>query len=151
LVLEDLTLLGNAAAIPAIIAITQFLKKNFNFKRKSEVLSLFVSMGVCFGWEFYYMSEAELISTWGGGIISTAKHIVHLVLVSCATWLSASKSYDFFLGEKRKKAEMEEHIAEKETLKQQVVELKNGGASPAPEGEPDDTELDQKVRDILEG
>jgi len=149
--LEDLTVLGNAALIPIIIALTQFLKRNFNFNRKSEVLSLFVSLGTTVCWELYYTSEQELLLLWGNGIIPTIKHVMHLVVVSGATWLSASKSYDFFLGEKRRKAEIQEHIEEKESLKLQVTELKNGNGSGHETDPHSDSELDEKVRNILEG
>src|SRR5262245_1079030 len=105
--MEDLSLLGNAAAVPIIVAITQFLKKNFNFKRKANVISLLVSFGVCIGWEFYYTPAEQLLELWGNGVISTGKHGIHLTLVSIATWLSASKSYDLFVGDKKRGKEMD--------------------------------------------
>ena len=144
--MEDLSLLGNAAAVPIIIAVTQFLKRNFDFKRKSEVTSLLVSFGVCFGWEFYYTPSDQLILWWGSGIIPMAKHSIQLVLVSCATWLSASKSYDFFVGDKKKQQEINGHIQEKETLKKQVTELKNGNGGQHGQT----TDEDQKLRALLE-
>ena len=146
--MDDLSVLGNAAAIPIIIAITEFLKRNFEFKRKSEVMSLFVSFGVCLGWEIYTTPEAELISIWTGGIIPTGQHLIHLAVISCATWLSASKSYDFLLGEKRRNAQIASHIVEKENLKQQIKELRAN--QPAVEEDTPDAELDNKVREILE-
>ena len=145
--MEDLSLLGNAAAVPIIIAITQFLKRNFNFKRKSEVSSLLVSLLVCFGWEFYYTSPEQLILWWANGIIPILKHTIYLLMVSCATWLSASKSYDFFLGEKKTQKVIKEHCEEKEKLKKQVQELQNGK-----DGQTNGSgaELDEKIRDLLE-
>lgn len=142
--MEDLSLLGNAAAVPIIIAITQFLKRNFNFKRKSEVMSLLVSLGVCFGWEFYYTPKEQLILWWGSGIIPLVKHAITLLLVSVATWLSASKSYDFFVGERKIRRELDSHMEEKESLKKKVQELEEQTKGAG------DVELDQKIRDILE-
>lgn len=146
--MEDLSLLGNAAAVPVIIAITQFLKKNFDFNRKADAIAFLVSLAVCFGWEFYYTPTEELIALWSGGYIDTLKHIIYQVLVSIATWMSASKSYDLVLGEKKRRQEMDTHLEEKEALRNEVKQLKNGN------GETKDNEvveIDQKVRDILEG
>jgi hypothetical protein len=147
---EDLSLLGNAAAVPIIVAITQFLKKNFNFRRKADAISLLVSFGVCIGWEFYYTPTDKLFLLWSGGIIETGKHIIHLGLVSVATWMSASKSYDLLLGDKKRHREIGDHIEEKENLKKQVEKLKNGHGEKS-ELSDETLEVDNKVRDILEG
>lgn len=74
---------------------------------------------------------------------------MHQVLVSIATWMSASKSYDLVLGDRRKEKEISEHLQEKETLKAEVEKLKNGSTSD--ETSEDDPTLDQKLRDILQG
>lgn len=145
--MEDLSLLGNAAAIPIVVAITQFLKRNCNFKHKSEVISLLVAVLVCVGWEFYYTPAKQLNLWWSSGFIPALKHTVHLLVVSAATWLSASKSYDFFIGDKKRQAELQGHLTEKETLKKAVEELKNGKSE---EPHAVDTELDTKLRTILE-
>lgn len=147
--MEDLSLLGNAAAVPIIVAITQFLKRNFNFKRKADVISLLVSFGVCLGWEFYYTPVDQLSLLWGSGFVDTGKHIIHLVLVSVATWLSASKSYDLLLGEKKRHREIGDHIEEKESLRKEVEKLKNDHGEKSELTE-DILEVDSKVRDILE-
>ena len=146
--MEDLSLLGNAAAVPVIVAVTQFLKKNFDFNRKADAIAFFVSLAVCFGWEFYYTPTQELIVLWSGGFIESLKHIIYQVLVSIATWMSASKSYDLLLGEKKRKQELDGHLEEKEALKQEVSQLRNGNGE---NNDPEVAEVDQKVRNILEG
>ena len=142
--MEDLSLLGNAAAVPVIIAATQFIKKNFYFKRRADAIAFLVSLVVCFGWEFYYTPTEELISLWSGGFIETLKHIIYQILVSIATWMSASKSYDLVLGDKKRKQELKGHIEEKKALEDKVNQLKNGNNEEV-------AALDKKVRDILEG
>lgn len=143
--MEDFTAWGNAAAVPLVVAITQILKRIFNFKRKADVISLLVSLAVCFGWEFYHTPEAELFILWTSSLVSTVKHLIDLLIVSFATWMSASKTYDLFLGEKRRAQELNTHLEEKEALKQEVETLKNGTQSS------EAVSVDQKVREILEG
>jgi hypothetical protein len=147
----DLSVLGNAAAVPIVVAITQFLKKSFDFKRKADVISLLVSLVVCFGWEFYHTAEADLFLLWGTTIISNLKHAISLLVISFATWLSASKSYDLFLGDKKRNDVLNQHIQEKEELQKQVEELKAGNEQTvaAPTEEPSD--VDDRLRTILEG
>jgi len=145
---EDLSLLGNAAAVPIVIAITQFLKKSFNFNRKADVISLFVSFLVCLGWQFYYAADADIMAMVNSTLIVKIRHTIDLLVVSFATWLSASKSYDLFIGDKKWNKKMEEIHTEKEDLKKQVEVLTNGH-EPSEPG-PEDADLDQRLRDILE-
>lgn len=147
--MEDLSLLGNAAAVPIIVAITQFLKKNFNFRRKADAISLLVSFVVCVGWEFYYTPADKLVILWSGGFIETGKHVIHLTLVSIGTWMSASKSYDLLLGDKKRHREIDEHIEEKEKLKKKVESLESVHEK-TPAIDDENLEIDSKVRDILE-
>lgn len=147
----DLSVLGNAAAVPIIIALTQFLKKNFNFTRKGDVFSLAISLLVCWGWEFYYTPEEQLKILWGATWIAYGKHALELSLVSFATWLSASKSYDLFIGDKKKAAELDEISSRKLELEQQLEGLKamaEAAADEQPASEPN-SEIDNKLRDIL--
>lgn len=144
----DISLLGNAAAVPIIIAITQALKKNFNFNRKADVISLLVSFAVCFGWQFYHAADADVMLMLAAPLITKIRYTIDLVVVSFATWLSASKSYDLFIGDKKWDKKMEEIHTEKEDLKKQVEVLKNGNGHTEPVEE--DPELDQRLRDILE-
>lgn len=144
----DISLLGNAAAVPIIIAITQVLKKNFQFNRKADVISLCVSFLVCSGWEFYHAADADIMLMWAAPLIAKIRHTIDLIVVSFATWLSASKSYDLFIGDKKWNKAMEEIHTEKEELKKQVEVLTNGHGATEPVAE--NTDLDQRLRDILE-
>jgi hypothetical protein len=144
----DISLLGNAAAVPIVIAITQFLKKSFNFNRKADVISLFVSFWVCLGWQFYYAADADIMTLVNATLIVKIRHTIDLIVVSFATWLSASKSYDLFIGDKKWNKKMEEIHTEKEDLKKQVEVLTNGHEPSEPVAE--DADLDQRLRDILE-
>jgi hypothetical protein len=144
----DISLLGNAAAVPIIIAITQFLKKSFNFNRKSDVISLLVSFLVCFGWQFYHAAEADIMTMLNATLVVKIRHTIDLIVVSFATWLSASKSYDLFIGDKKWNKKMEEIHVEKEDLKKQVEVLTN--ANEPTETVADDTGLDQRMREILD-
>lgn len=156
---EEIALLGNAAAVPIIIGITQLLKKNFSFKYKSDVVSFFVSMIICPLWWFYNTPEAQIIDTFDDGFVSTLKFGMWLVLISIATWLAATKSYDLFSGNKKR---IEKHTNEKDSLKVKHTlerkmlrsrikeledELESGG-----ENEPEeDNEISNRLLDILEG
>lgn len=144
----DISLLGNVAAVPIIVAITQFLKKSFNFSRKSDVISLLVSFLVCSGWEFYHTADADILLMWTAPLIAKIRHTIDLIIVSFATWLSASKSYDLFIGDKKWNKQMEEIHTEKEDLKKQVEVLTNEHEPTEPLAE--DAVLDQRLREILE-
>lgn len=144
----DISLLGNAAAVPIIIAITQVLKKNFQFNRKADVISLLVSFVVCFGWQFYHAADADVMLMLSAPLITKIRYTIDLIVVSFATWLSASKSYDLFIGDKKWDKAMKEIHTEKEDLKKQVEVLTNGHGPTEPVAE--DADLDQRLRDILE-
>ena len=148
--MEEFALLGNAAAVPIIIGATQLLKKNFSFKYKSDVVSFVVSLIICPLWWFYNTPEAQVIDMFDDGVVPTVKFIMELFLISVATYMTASKSYDMFSGNKKR---TEKHTIEKDELRVQIDDLKhtleNGGK---PEDEPDDAnEISDKLLDILEG
>jgi high-affinity Fe2+/Pb2+ permease len=144
---EELTLLGNAAAVPVIIAITQFLKKNFSFKYKSDVVSFVVAVAVCLGWKFYYTPIPEIEAVLASGWPAIAKGTISQMVVAFATWLSASKSYDLFHGAKKRD---QKHDGEKTVLQEQIKELeKVNGDKEAPIEE--DHQVADKLRSILEG
>lgn len=150
--MEELELLGNAAAVPIIIAATQLLKKNFSFKYKSDVVAFVVALIICPGWWFYNTPEVEIRATFDGSIIQVAKSMVDMLLISVATWLSATKSYDLFRGNKKREQEKQAIEAEKEELKARVVALetapKQGGVE---DGPTEDVEITDKLLEILEG
>ena len=180
--MDELTLLGNAAAVPVVIAITQLLKKNLSFKYKSDFVSFAVAIVVCFGWKFFNMLEPSTLvlgdtlvdDLFGKGWEAVTKEVMNQLIVSFATWLSASKSYDLFYGVKKREAkhlgekkvlekkyvkekvalekEIVTHSEEKSTLQKQVVDLekKLNGDHDGGEME-EDPQLDATLRSILEG
>jgi len=144
---DELSLLGNAAAIPIIIAITQFLKKNFSFKYKSDAVAFFVAILVCFGWRFAYGSVAELEAIFSQHWILVTKAVGKELIVSVATWMSASKSYDLFHGNKKRTLKQE---AEKEVLKEEIVTLKKNGNGAVDEKIVEIPGVSARLREILE-
>jgi hypothetical protein len=148
--MEELSLLGNVAAVPIIIGITQFLKKNFSFKHKSDVVSFCVSLVVCPLWWFWHTPDHEIIATLDGGVIAVGKFIMSQLLISVATFMSASKSYDIFSGNKKR---TEKHTGEKDKLLDKIAELEQTvetGGGPD-NGMEDNSEIRKKLFEILEG
>jgi hypothetical protein len=150
--LEDFSLIGNAAAVPIIIAATQLLKKNFSFKYKADVVSFVVAMVICPLWWFYNTPEAVIIDALNDGIVPTTKFIMMQFLIAVATYMSASKSYDLFSGNKKREDRRRTDHAEKEELQTKVQQLEvltmeSGGKY---EDEPeDDNEISDKLLEIL--
>lgn len=148
--MEDFALLGNAAAVPIIMGATQLLKKNLSFKYKADVVSFVVALIICPLWWFYNTPEAEIHDALDDGIVPTIKFIMQLVLISIATWLSATKSYDLFAGNKKRETQ---HDAEKEELHEKIAALQstldNGGK--LDEEPTEETDVSDKLLDILEG
>jgi hypothetical protein len=151
--LDDLSLLGNAAAVPIIIAATQLLKKNFSFKYRADVLSFGVAMVICPLWWFYNTPEAAIRDALDDGTVRTVKFIISQFLVAVATYMSASKSYDLFSGNKKRDQHVQGIVAEKEQLQVKVKQLEvNLGAGGKPVNEyEDENEISDKLLDILEG
>jgi len=146
--LEELALLGNAAAVPIIIGTTQLLKKNFSFRYKSDVVSFVVSLIICPLWWFYNTPEAQIIDTLDDGVVSTFKFGMELFLISVATYMTASKSYDMLSGNKRR---TEKHTNEKEELHGRIAELEQQmetGGEPADESN-ETLEIRNKLLEIL--
>ncbi len=151
----DLTLLGNAAAVPIIIGITQLLKKNFSFRYKADVVSALVALLVCPLWWFYNTDAVVIQDALDDGTVATMKFIIHQCVVAGATWLSATKSYDLFLGSKKR---TEKHAVEKEhilsnnnALSTRIQELENGLDGGGNDELVDKGEIDGKLLEILEG
>lgn len=145
--MDDLTVLGNAAAVPIIIFLTQFLKKNFKFKRGSDFMALLLAIAVCSGWELYNITP-ETLQELSAGFIVKFRFGVDLVVTSFATWLAASKVYDLGHGQKKKHIRVE---AEKRKLKDEIVKLKNGNNHGEVDEETVETVEDSdKLRSILE-
>lgn len=142
--MEEFALLGNAAAVPIIIGTTQLLKKNFSFKYKSDVVSFVVSLIICPLWWFYNTPEAQVIDMFDDGVVATAKFIMELFLISVATYMTASKSYDMFSGNKKR---VDQHTTEKDELQEKInvleMSLESGGKSE------DDVDDENEIRDKL--
>ncbi|MBD3260994.1 MAG: hypothetical protein GF334_04830 [Candidatus Altiarchaeales archaeon] len=157
--MDELEILGNAAAVPVIIATTQALKKNLSFRYKSEVVSFVVSLIVCPAWWLYNTPDAEIQAVIGGSFLDIVRGGMDLFIISAATWLSATKSYDLFSGNRKRRAELakdkeeiqKKHAEEKEALVQKIQELESdlkGGKENEPSNQ---NEVDNKLVDILEG
>ncbi len=145
--MDDLTVLGNAAAVPIIIFLTQLLKKNLRFKRGSDALALLLALVVCSGWEVYNITP-EILQELSAGFIVKFRFGVDLIITSFATWLAASKVYDLGHGQKKKAKKI---AAEKQELRNEIVKLKNGNRHGEVDEETmENSEVDNKLRDILE-
>ena len=146
--MEEFALLGNAAAVPIIIGTTQLLKKNFSFKYKSDVVSFVVSLIICPLWWFYNTPEAQVVDMFDDGVVATLKFIMELFLISVATYMTASKSYDMFSGNKKRDVK---HTNEKEELHGRIAELEERmetGGEPADESN-EEIEIRDKLLEIL--
>jgi hypothetical protein len=146
--LEEFALLGNAAAVPIIIGTTQLLKKNFSFKYKSDVVSFVVSLIICPLWWFYNTPEAQVVDMFDDGVVATLKFIMELFLISVATYMTASKSYDMFSGNKKRDVK---HTTEKDELQEKINELEmnlENGGNPTDESN-EEIEIRDKLLEIL--
>lgn len=145
--MDEVAWLGNAAAVPLIMAATQLLKKNFSFKYKADVVSFGVALIVCPGWWFYYTPEADILAALGGGIVEVGKFTIQQAMIAVATWMTASKTYDLTTGNKKR---LDKHTSEKQELHSKISELETSLT-----GENNDVERDpeivDKLRQILEG
>jgi len=146
--LEELSLLGNAAAVPIIIGATQLLKKNFSFKYKADVVSFVMALVICPVWWFYKTPEVEILDALDDGLVTSVKFGMQLILISIATWLSATKSYDLFSGTKKREAKRQ---VEKDELQEKINELEmtleSGGKSE--DDDDDENEIRDKLLEIL--
>ena len=156
--MEDLTVLGNAAVVPVVITITQFLKRNFSTRRAPELVALGVSLILCFGWDLYTADIAQLRGVFESGNLEIFRWGIKNLIISFATWLSASKLYDFTYGEKKTQRKFEDINKQKELLQSEVTELRHGrdGADlsteePIDEAMEEDPNLSSKLQNILEG
>lgn len=153
--MEDLSVLGNAAAVPIVITVTQFVKRNIPMRRAPELIALGVSLILCFGWELYKASPADLNATFSAGGLSIFRWVIDNLIVGFATWLSASKLYDFSYGEKKTQQKFEEINRQKDVLQQELHRLSSElSSTEAEEPEHVDTEtkeVSEKLEDILEG
>lgn len=146
--MEEFALLGNVAAVPIIIGTTQFLKKNFSFKYKSDVVSFVVSLIICPLWWLYNTPEAQVVDMFDDGVAATLKFIIELFLISVATYMTASKSYDMFSGNKKRDVK---HTIEKDELHGRIAELEQRvetGGEPSNESN-EAIEIRNKLLEIL--
>lgn len=146
--MEEFALIGNAAAVPIIIGATQLLKKNFSFKYKADVVSFVVSLIICPLWWFYHTPEVEVIDMFDDGVVATVKFVIELFLISVATYMTASKSYDMFSGNKKRDGKA---AAEKDELQEKIndleMTLESGGKSK--DDDDDEIEIRDKLLEIL--
>jgi len=152
---EDFALLGNAAAVPIIMAITQLLKKNFSFRYKADVVSFVVALVICPLWWFYNTPELEIVDALNDGTVASIKFVMTQIMIGIATWLSATKSYDLLSGNKKRAdkhaGEIEKIQTHNETLSAHITELENGSGSGGNYESEVDVGDDEKLLEILEG
>ncbi len=146
--MDEIALLGNAAAVPIIMAATQLLKKNFSFRYKADVVSFVVALVVCPGWWFYYTPEAEILAAVGGGVVGTGKFIIQQAMISVATWMTASKTYDLTTGNKKR---ADKHTSEKQELSDKITELEYSLEGDNRNVVDENPESVDRLRQILEG
>lgn len=146
--MDEIALLGNAAAVPIIMAATQLLKKNFSFRYKADVVSFAVALIVCPGWWFYYTPEAEIIAAVDGGVVEIGKFLIQQSMISVATWMTASKTYDLTAGNKKR---ADKHISEKQELHNKITELEYSLGGDSRDVVDENPESVDRLRQILEG
>ncbi len=153
--MEDFALLGNAAAVPIIMGVTQLLKSNFSFKYKADVVSFFVAMVICPAWWLYNTPEVQVIAAFSDGIVASIKIVMNQGMIAVATWFSATKSYDLLAGNKKRadKHTIERQVLEtnNDTLSTRITELENGTESGGTDALDGPNEVDAKLSEILEG
>lgn len=144
--MEDLTILGNAAAVPIIIFLTQLLKKNIKFQHSSDLMALLLSLVVCSGWEIYNLTP-EVIDELSAGFIVKFRFAVDTLIISFGTWLAASKIYDLGHGSKKRSKKVQ---IEKQALKTEIEQLKKNGNGDNNEETMETSDISDKLRAILE-
>jgi len=157
--MEELALLGNAAAVPIVMGITQVLKKNLSFRYKSEFVSFVVSLTVCPAWWLYNTPDPEIQKVVNGSFLDIVRGGMDLFIISAATWLSATKSYDLFSGNRKRRAELgkekeeiqKKHAEEKEALVQKIQELESSLRGGEKNESSEKNEVNDKLVGILEG
>ena len=141
-VAEELFNLANIAAIPIVVLVTNLVKKNFQFKHKSNLLALLVSFVICSAWGIYALTPEQMELLKAGGVMAIFRFSIDLIVTSFATWFAASKGYDLMSGDKKKEKVLVEHKDEIRQLKEKV------------RGEDDtstkSSEISEKLRSILE-
>ncbi len=145
--MESFSLIGNAAAVPIIVGITQLLKKNFSFRYKSDMVSLIVSLLVCPLWWFWHTPELEIAAAVSGGVVVVGKFVMGQTLVAIATYMAASKSYDMFFGNKKR---TKQHVGEKQELYDKIAELEHRLGGEDRNAVDDSPEKVDRLRQILE-
>ena len=147
--LAGLEVLGNAAAVPIIIFLTQMIKKRIgDFKYGTDVLSLIISFVLCIGWTFYYMTP-ETYGEWAAlNGLELFKWGIDQLIAGFATWLAASKIYDLSHGNKKRQRRVEQVKVE---LEEKIIILQNGtGNGEKHEETVEETDLSSRLREVLE-
>jgi hypothetical protein len=146
---EGLEALGNAGVVPIIIFLTQLIKTKIgDFRYGSDVLALGMSMVLCVGWTFYYMSTSDFDLWAATNFLEKFKWGINQLIVGFATWLAASKIYDLGHGNKKREVKVTE---ERKLLEEKIVGLENGNGNGEPHEVPvEEDDLSSRLREILE-
>ena len=145
--LAGLEALGNAAAVPIIIFLTQMIKKRIgDFKYGTDVLSLIISFVLCTGWTFYYMTP-ETYGQWAAlNGLELFKWGIDQLIAGFATWLAASKIYDLGHGNKKRQRKVAQVKVE---LEEKIVILQKGNGE-SHEETVEENNLTSRLREVLE-
>ena len=145
--LAGLSALGNAAAVPIIIFLTQMIKKRIgDFKYGTDVLSLIISFVLCTGWTFYYMTP-ETYGQWAAlNGLELFKWGIDQLIAGFATWLAASKIYDLGHGNKKRRRKVAQVKVE---LEEKIVILQKGNGE-SHEETVEENDLTSRLREVLE-
>ncbi len=145
--LAGLEALGNAAAVPIIIFLTQMIKKRIgDFKYGTDVLSLIISFVLCTGWTFYYMTP-ETYGQWAAlNGLELFKWGIDQLIAGFATWLAASKIYDLSHGNKKRRRKVAQVKVE---LEEKIVILQKGNGE-SHEETVEENDLTSRLREVLE-
>lgn len=114
-------------------------------------MALVVSLILSPAWWFYNTPEIEVINTFSGSLVSSMKAVGDLFITALATWLSATKSYDLFRGNKKREEAKDAILKEKQGLEEQLRVLKSVSSQEDQEsGHFEDTNVTNKLLKILE-
>lgn len=154
--MEDLSILGNAAAVPIVITITQFVKRNIPLKRAPEVIALGVSLILCFCWELYKTTPEGMNAIFSGGPLSIFRWLVDNIIIGFATWLSSSKLYDLSYGDKKTQQKFDTINRQKDALQTEIHKMAGENTSSpeekeSPHVDEETNEVSEKLEDILKG
>lgn len=135
--MEDFSILGNAALVPVVIAVTQVAKKVVP-KWNPDFVAIGVSMLLCLGFSIYNLTDTVVFST----TLSAFRFVVDASVSGFGTAFAAAKSYDLLYGDKKLALKQEGFETKIQELEAQVSEVPN-------EQDMEQNKINNKLRQIL--